>query len=339
LRDNFPKKPLFSIIMASYNRAHLLPRAIKSVLNQTYQNFELIIVDDGSTDDTEQGIQTFEDDGRIIYRKFVENKGMLAARNKGLDLARGDYVALLDSDDELLPEALETAANKFADLSPQGVGVIWFDDIDFVTKRVTGKGLDKDGYISYEDHICGKVQGDFWDVIERSVLGGLRFDERTWDASLLWFKFYPRTRVFHAATALYLVHREHGSTRTYDFRFELMHKEKFLLARKVFLAEHGQEVRRLCPGAYASNLVVLGFYHILNGEKLEGRRALVESLKFHFSLQAAILALLSCILNEKQIAFLFGQYKKARFLIMKGRWLWASFLKRGRRRPWKTANL
>ena len=80
-------KPLISVIMATYNRAHLLPRAIRSVLNQTYKDFEIIVVDDGSTDSTEEVVKTFQD-RRILYYKQGENKGMLAARNKGFDVAR-----------------------------------------------------------------------------------------------------------------------------------------------------------------------------------------------------------------------------------------------------------
>jgi glycosyltransferase involved in cell wall biosynthesis len=105
-------QPLFSIITATYNRVHLLPRAVKSVLNQTYQNFELIIVDDGSTDNTEDVCRCFSDH-RVRYHKQTPNRGVLAARNKALDLATGDYVAILDDDDELVPQALETALANF----------------------------------------------------------------------------------------------------------------------------------------------------------------------------------------------------------------------------------
>ena len=110
------ESPLFTVTIATYNRAHLLPRAVKSVLNQTYHNFEVVIVDDGSTDKTEEVCRSFGDQ-RIVYHKHDHNKGVLAARNTALDLAKGGYVAILDDDDNMLPEALGTAMSKFEGLS------------------------------------------------------------------------------------------------------------------------------------------------------------------------------------------------------------------------------
>ncbi|HER24648.1 MAG TPA: glycosyltransferase family 2 protein, partial [Candidatus Atribacteria bacterium] len=92
----------------TYNRAHLIGRAIQSILNQTYQDFELIIVNDGSTDKTEDIIRKFQEhDKRIKYIKHEKNKGGSAARNTGIKLAIGEYIAFLDSDDEWLSNKLE----------------------------------------------------------------------------------------------------------------------------------------------------------------------------------------------------------------------------------------
>lgn len=96
--------PTISVIIPTYNRAHLIGESIASVLAQTYTDFELIVVDDGSTDDTEQQVRGFTDP-RIIYIK-QENKGRSHARNCALDLARGRYIAFLDSDDLFLPDKL-----------------------------------------------------------------------------------------------------------------------------------------------------------------------------------------------------------------------------------------
>lgn len=90
-------KDLVSVIIPTYNRAHLIKRSAMSVLNQTYSNLELIIVDDGSTDNTEEVVKSI-DDNRVIYIK-QPNQCACAARNNGIDHAQGEFIAFQDSDD------------------------------------------------------------------------------------------------------------------------------------------------------------------------------------------------------------------------------------------------
>lgn len=323
------RKPLFSIIVATYNRAHLLPRAINSVLNQSCQNFEIIVIDDGSTDDTKEVVKSFIENERVIYYSHKENMGLSATWNKGLDLASGDYVVFLDDDDEVLPDALEAAANKFAELSPKGVKTIWFDSIDSVTGKITGRGIDKDGYISYEDHLCGRISGDFWNVIGRSLFGENRFDERAWggSAGLLWLKIFYQAKVFHIAKPFGITRREHGSTVSRDFRVKVKNREKYLWTQKIFLQEHGEELKRLCPRIYGRWLASLGLFYLLNGEKTEGMKSLLKSLRSRFSFRAVLLMLLSFLLNERQIAFLCVKFVDVRNSIKK---LTTSFRSRAR---------
>jgi len=97
---------LVSIIVPTYNRSHLIGEAIQSVIDQSYENWELIIVDDGSTDDTRKRVEEFKDD-RIRYY-FIEHSGIIGnVRNVGLRYVRGDYIAFLDSDDIWLPNKLD----------------------------------------------------------------------------------------------------------------------------------------------------------------------------------------------------------------------------------------
>ena len=102
--------PLFSIIIPTYNRAHILPRTIASVLAQTYSNWECIIVDDGSTDTTKDLIASYSDT-RIKY-VYQHNAERSAARNNGIRHAQGEYICFLDSDDEYLPEHLEVLKDE-----------------------------------------------------------------------------------------------------------------------------------------------------------------------------------------------------------------------------------
>ncbi|MDY6934515.1 MAG: glycosyltransferase family A protein [Spirochaetota bacterium] len=99
--------PIVSIIIPTYNRAEMLKRAIDSVLLQTFQDFELIVISDGSTDNTDKIILHYNDDPRIVYIKRDISGGASAARNEGLKIAKGKYIAFLDDDDEWVPDKLE----------------------------------------------------------------------------------------------------------------------------------------------------------------------------------------------------------------------------------------
>lgn len=117
------QNPKVSVVIPTYNRAHLISRAIKSVLDQTYKDLEIIVVDDGSTDNTEKIIKSFQD-GRIRYIQHNKNKGASAARNTGIKASKGEYIAFQDSDDEWFPDKLEQQIKAFDNASPK-VGVIY----------------------------------------------------------------------------------------------------------------------------------------------------------------------------------------------------------------------
>ena len=97
---------LVSIIMPSYNTAKFISKTIESVLEQTYKNWELLIVDDCSTDNTDEIVSKYDDD-RIIYLKNKKNSGAAVSRNKALKNAKGKWIAFLDSDDLWYPTKLE----------------------------------------------------------------------------------------------------------------------------------------------------------------------------------------------------------------------------------------
>lgn len=96
--------PVVSVIIATYNREEYIGKAVESVLNQTYANFELIVLDDGSTDETRAVLNQFSDQRLRVY--FLENTGPANARNKGIEISRGEYIAFLDSDDLWYPKML-----------------------------------------------------------------------------------------------------------------------------------------------------------------------------------------------------------------------------------------
>ncbi|MCH7396511.1 glycosyltransferase family 2 protein [Belliella sp. DSM 107340] len=97
--------PLISVIIPTYNRAHVLPNSIKSVLDQSFEDWELIVVDDGSEDNTKEMVEEFLMDSRVSYY-FQKNKGVSEARNHGAKISKGDYLIFLDSDDRLAKESI-----------------------------------------------------------------------------------------------------------------------------------------------------------------------------------------------------------------------------------------
>jgi len=115
-------KPLVSVVIATYNMAAYVLLAVKSVLDQTYKNTEVIIVDDGSTDDTREALKTYLNDPRVRYL-FQKNKGQAAAKNYGVRESQGEYVAFLDGDDMWAPEKLDVQIPLF--LNSEAVGLVY----------------------------------------------------------------------------------------------------------------------------------------------------------------------------------------------------------------------
>ncbi len=108
---------LTTVIIPTFNRATLIERALKSVLNQTHKQLQIIVVDDGSTDNTQKVLAPYH--GRIQYI-YQENKGVSAARNKGIEKAHGNIITFLDSDDEWLPQKIDAQVNFFKE-NPEAV--------------------------------------------------------------------------------------------------------------------------------------------------------------------------------------------------------------------------
>ncbi|MBU0715943.1 MAG: glycosyltransferase family 2 protein [Verrucomicrobia bacterium] len=117
------KKPIFSIIIATHKRPRLLERAIRSVLNQTFRDFECIVVDDAGNTGTAQIVQQFED-RRIVLLQHAQNRGAAAAYNTGINASRGSLIAILDDDDEYYPTFLEKMQHFFQ-AAPARIGFAW----------------------------------------------------------------------------------------------------------------------------------------------------------------------------------------------------------------------
>jgi glycosyltransferase involved in cell wall biosynthesis len=116
--------PIVSVIIPTYNYAHYIGEAIESVLEQSYKKIEIIVVDDGSTDNTKEVIAKYP---KVKYF-FQTNKGISSANNRGVRLSKGDYYLILDADDKLHPQYIERCMKEMLD---KRVGFVWTATKDF----------------------------------------------------------------------------------------------------------------------------------------------------------------------------------------------------------------
>lgn len=218
------KNPLISVVMATYNRAKTIERAIDSVLKQTYTNWELIIVDDGSTDNTAEILDRYTDK-RIRRFKNPVNKGVTTTKNVGLNNITGEWFTTLDSDDEMLPEALQTMIDIPLTFD-KDVTAVTCNCIDSVTNQFSGQGLNKSMYVDFATSVT-ECKHEFWGLTKTSLMGTDRFNENlNGYESVLWYKIDERAKRYYIHKALRIYHTE-GDDRicktSYNFKKEVKH--------------------------------------------------------------------------------------------------------------------
>jgi len=269
--------PKVSIILPSFNRAHLLPRAIKSILSQTFQDFELIIVDDGSSDNTEEVIKSFKDN-RIIYIRHDKNKGANAARNTGLQVAGGEYIAFQDSDDEWLPEKLEKQIKVF-ETAPSEVGIVYTSFWKYLNNNdkiyiPDPQIKQKEGYI-FKQLLERNFIGLPTAIIKKKCFEKVgRFDEELyyledWDLFIRISRYYQFMFINEPLVISYdtpgSVSKQEGSIKINALKLIFQKNWKDLAMDEHLLARHYFNIGNiLCS----------------DGKIKEGRKFLIESVKF-----------------------------------------------------------
>ncbi len=172
--------PSVSVVIPTYNRAGKLRRAVQSVLCQNYPSFEIVVVDDGSTDNTEAVVRAFSDE-RIRYVRMPTNMGANAARNMGIRAATADFVAFQDSDDEWLADKLLKQMRVFI-ASPPDVGVVYGGFIRCDGKQtsyVPGNDVKKHSGHLLDELLGGNFVGTPTAIVRReSLLKVGLFDEK-----------------------------------------------------------------------------------------------------------------------------------------------------------------
>lgn len=172
-------KPKISLVTVAYNRAHLIERSIKSVIKQTFTDWELILVDNGSTDNTKEVLQKYktpEFENKIRIFHLEENRKFAGGINFGMDQIRGEWFTWHDDDDEIVPECLETLLRVPEEIDPT-INAVTCNCIDTSTNAIAGHGIDKDGYLTYE-HIKRNCTGEFFGITKTELLGDKRLNEK-----------------------------------------------------------------------------------------------------------------------------------------------------------------
>jgi len=303
--------PQVSVVIATYNQAQYIAETLESVFAQTLVDREVIVIDDGSTDNTSEVIEPFLDRVRYVRRS---NGGVSSAWNLGIEESRGELVAFLASDDRWEPDALERILHVFAQHAEVGLVSVMGREMTAdgrLTDRLLGKRTDGEYYTGFD-----LLRGGWcsWFAVRRRLLidvGG--FDERLRSAEEcdLCLRLLPRTRLFALKEPL-LQRRVHGDNLSKNQKLNA--KEWLgILARLArdqpdFVRKHGFAYRR----ALGKEHLRLGRELMLSpvdpGDRAASRRHLWTSLKTFPFFSRTYLYLLSNILAPSA----FGVWRRRR---------------------------
>ena len=267
---------MISVVTATYNRSHTLERAIDSLLRQTYREWELIVVDDGSTDGTGQILERYADERRIRVFRHPRNRGVCAAKNTGLDQVRGEWFTMLDSDDELVPAALESLLAVPARIDPT-IDAVTCNCLDSSTGMFSGHGVEHDGYVGVDD-VVNRMRGEHWGITRTELLGSLRFNEAiTGGEDVVWFQISRRAKRYYLHEALRIYHTEGNDRVSAPSTVNL---ESFIRT----YAAYGREAEYLAllrtgdPRHFRAMSFNIALAHALSGRRRDALNALRNTL-------------------------------------------------------------
>lgn len=307
--------PLVTVVIPVHNRADLLPRAIDSVLAQTWQDFEIIVVDDGSTDKTQDVIASYGDRVRCLYQK---NSGAASARNLGISQGKGHYVAFLDSDDEWLPDKLQRQL-VFCDNHPEYVLV--FTDMREVVdnKIVSGAYLHSGGYRRINDSDCyGALLDENFIftptvIVRRDILdnvGGFDCSLRICEDRDLWLRIAAQYPIGFLDMPLTIRHR-HGSNLTTDTELFLLSHIALYKKQSANVMNCRKSLAKLIHSKLADYYEYAGSYYLRKGCRVLAWQNFTASLRLQGTLRR--LALSCAALVPHRCLDMFRSVKKLVF--------------------------
>ncbi|OBP56505.1 glycosyl transferase family 2 [Riemerella anatipestifer] len=259
-----------SIITPTYNRASLIERAIQSVLSQTHQDFEMIIVDDASEDHTEQVVSNYKNDTRIRYYRLEHNSGVNKARNFGLARVAEEVEAItfLDSDDEFTSDALykiKKRLEKYTDVNSFRFAVQYKDGKIVSNKNYVGKTLDFVSFVNDMYEI-----GEWVCVFRKCIIdGGFRYIEDI-DAFevLSYIKLAKEEKQYFSSDIVRTYYVGHESISNTQLSGKKMNNSIKAYERMLLiLGDRSSEIRRK---TYGRILYALSYFYMLSGNKKKG---------------------------------------------------------------------
>lgn len=257
------------IVIATFNRAALVRRAVASVLNQDDQDLDLVIVDDGSDDDVVGALA-----GLPLVRVVRQpNLGVGAARNHGLRECQGDWVLVFDDDDVLVPGALAAVRARLGTLCDTRYPVVLFASSNSRQERTIVR-------LDAADYLEGRVGGDLIPVIQRAVFleNGLAYPEsRVGGEHLLWLDVALRYGIPAWDTVIVQVLRDEGVERLTSAVKQVEHAREHAIVQEETLERFGELFRRSYPAEHVRRRLGAATYRLLAGDRAEAGRHLRAS--------------------------------------------------------------
>jgi glycosyltransferase involved in cell wall biosynthesis len=293
---------LISVIIPTYNRSHYLREAIESVLNQVYESIEIIVIDDGSTDDTKGVVEKYGERIKYIYQ---DNAGVTAARNTGTENAKGKFVAFLDDDDIWEANMLQKAI-KMLDKAGEEVGVAYVDCRYF--RASDRKALFDKGMSQFSGDIFGELLKANFIPINTVLIKKECFDKvKGFDENIEWYEDWDLLlRIALAGYKFEFINEPLAHIRVHDTHRSsnlLMMKECALkvLEKLEKMPGKSSKQERLVKRTLAKRHLALGWYLTLHDRRDEGREEIrrAEPVSVTQAIQKMIAAVLAIIPNTK----------------------------------------
>jgi glycosyltransferase involved in cell wall biosynthesis len=269
-----------SIIIPTYNRGDLLLRSVESALNQTYKNLEVIVVDDGSQDNSIAILKVKIDDPRLVISCLEKNQGVHVARNKGIDISTGNYIIFLDSDDTINPNALEVFVSI---IKEKNAG--WISAPYQVTSGVlSGINTEKSGWIPTADIFCEKnlrKSKAGLGCIKKTLISDIRFVAPNLDF-IFYRKLTRKTRLYYYAYPLGVYYRAEESDSLHVIRKKPNVELSIIRAKELdkYLNEFEEEILSYCPRMLAANAYGAAVGLLLAGDLRRSRVRSFQCLKY-----------------------------------------------------------